>query len=394
MKNNKKKIIFISQALWIGGIETALVNLINKLDYSKYDVTCLITQNYLDMAERLTKNCRLIVADRHSLVTFTKPYKFEKIYKILEEPQGATRFRRFIWHILNIFFKALENHLYSGYIKEQLKGESFDTAVIYSDRTAEIAVKAINAKKFLMFYHHGAMRKEYHDRYGYKKSEKVIAVSDNIAQQLKVYRKKYANKIVTVNNVIDIDSIITKSKEPIEEELFEEKNFNIVSCGRLSPVKGLNFAVEAIAKLVREGHTDINWYIVGGGPIESELRKQIAELKMGKHIFMLGMKNNPYPYMKKCDLFIQPSLFEGYSLSIMEAKILGTPILATYAAAGNQIENGVDGFLCDTNTESVYKNILRLYKNREELENCKQTLINCDFDSINQKIILQLEELF
>ena len=58
MKNNKKKIIFISQALWIGGIETALVNLINKLDYDKYDVTCLITQNYLDMAERLTKNCR------------------------------------------------------------------------------------------------------------------------------------------------------------------------------------------------------------------------------------------------------------------------------------------------------------------------------------------------
>ena len=76
----KKKIIFVSQALWIGGIETALVNLINKLDYNKYDVTCLITQNYLDMAERLTKNCRLIVADRTSLVTFTKPYKYINLF--------------------------------------------------------------------------------------------------------------------------------------------------------------------------------------------------------------------------------------------------------------------------------------------------------------------------
>ena len=394
MKNNKKKIIFVSQALWIGGIETALINLINKLDYNKYDVTCLITENYLDMAERLTKNCRLIVADRHHLVTFTKPYKFKKLFNILEEPRGATRFRRFLWHILNILFKALENHLYSGYIKEQMKIESFDTAVIYSDRVSEIAVKAINAKKFLMFYHHGAMRKEYHDRYGYKKSEKVIAVSDNIAQKHKSYRKKYANKIITINNVIDIDSIIEKSKETIEEGLFPENKFNIVSCGRLSPVKGLNFAVEAIAKLVEEGYTDINWYIVGGGPIEKKIKEQIATLKMENHIFMLGMKNNPYPYMKKCDLFIQPSFFEGYSLSIMEAKILGTPILATYAAAGSQIENGVDGFLCETNEESVYENILRLYKNREELENCKQTLINCDFDSINQKIILQLEELF
>lgn len=394
MKNNKKKIIFVSQALWIGGIETALVNLLNKLDYNKYDVTCLITHNYLDMAERLTKNCRLIVADRHSLVTFTKPYKFKKLYNILEEPQDATRFRRYLWRILNIFFKALENHLYSGYIKEQLKGESFDTAIIYSDRTAEIAVKAINAKKFLMFYHHGAIRKEYHDRYGYEKSETIIAVSDNITKELKTYRKKYANKIVTVNNVIDIDSIIEKSKEPIEEGLYSENNFNIVSCGRLSPVKGLNFAVEAVARLVEDGYTDITWYIVGGGPIEEDIKKQISEHKMEKHIFMLGMKNNPYPYMKKCNLFIQPSLFEGYSLSIMEAKILGTPILATYAAAGNQIENGVDGFLCETSTESVYKNLLRLYKNRKELESCKRTLINCDFDSINQRIISQLEETF
>ena len=393
MKNNKKKIIFVSQALWIGGIETALVNLINRLDYDKYDVTCLITQNYLDMAERLTKKCRLIVADRHSLVSFEKPYKFKKLYDILEEPQGATRFRRLLWRILNILFKALENHLYSGYIKEQLKGESFDTAIIYSDRVAEITVKAINAKKLLMFYHHGAMRKEYHDSYGYKNSEKIIAVSDNIAENLKAYRKKYAKKIVTVNNVIDIDSIIEKSKEPIEEGLFPENNFNIVSCGRLSPVKGLNFAVEAVAKLVEEGVTDINWYIVGGGPIEKELREQIAAHKMEKHIYMLGMKNNPYPYMKKCDLFIQPSIFEGYSLSIMEAKILGTPILATYAAAGSQIENGIDGFLCDTNTESVYENILRLYKNREELKNCKISLMKCDFNDKNKQIVSVFEKM-
>ena len=238
------------------------------------------------------------------------------------------------------------------------------------------------------------MRKEYHDCYGYKKSEKIIAVSDNIAQKLKEYRKKYANKIVTVNNIVDIDSIIEKSKEPIEEGNFPQNSFNIVSCGRLSPVKGLNFAVEAVAQLVEEGYTDINWYIVGGGPIEKELKEQIATHKMEKHIFMLGMKNNPYPYMKKCDLFIQPSLFEGYSLSIMEAKILGTPILATYAAAGNQIENGVDGFLCDTNTTSVYENILKSYENRENLENCKTALMSFDFDSINQKIISQLEELF
>lgn len=391
---NKKKIIFVTQALWIGGIETALVNLINKLDYNKYDVTCLITQNYLDMADRLTKSCRLIVADRASLVSFTKPYKFKWLFGIMEEPQGATKLRRFIWRVLNILFRALEAHLYSCYIKEQMNGESFDTAIIYSDRAAEIAVKAIKANKHLMFYHHGGIRKEYHDSYGYKKSERVIAVSDNIAQKLKMFRKKYAHKIVTINNIVDIEPIIEKSKEPIEDDLFPSDRFNIVSCGRLSPVKGLNFAVEAISKLVEEGHTDINWYIIGGGPIESEIKEQIAAHKMEKHIFMLGMKSNPYPYMKNCDLFIQPSIFEGYSLSIMEAKILGKPILATHAAAGSQIENGVDGFLCETSSEAVYENLLRLYKNRDELENCKANLMSCDFDNINQRIISDIEKMF
>ena len=390
MKNNKKKIIFISQALWIGGIETALVNLINKLDYSKYEVTCLITQNYLDMAERLTKNCRLIVADRHSLVTFTKPYKFKKLYDILEEPQEATRFRRWIWRILNILFKALENHLYSRYINEQMKNESFDTAVIYSDRTAEIAVKAINAKKFLMFYHHGAMRKEYHDSYGYEKSEKIIAVSDNIAQKLKAYRKKYANKIVAVNNVIDIDSIIEKSNEPIEDGLFSEENFNIVSCGRLAEEKGFDLAVEACRLLVENDHKNINWIFVGDGPERKSIEKQIALYGLEDYIKLIGMKKNPYPYITRADLFVQPSRVEAFGLSIAEAMILGVPVLSTQTDGAIEVFSVKhNGLLCKISGEDIFTYIEK-FKN-EKKQYSGSSLI---FRKKNEHVIKLLEELF
>ena len=388
----KKNIIFVSTALWIGGIESALVNLLNHIDYNKYNVTCLILYNYTDMTHRIPKECRLLIADRDTTVSFKEPYKYSELFHLIEKPQNASAFRLFVWKVLCFLFKGLEARLYSKYIKEQLKGENFDTAVIYSDVVSETVVKGINADKYIMFYHHGAMRKVYHDKYGYKKSEKIVAVSQSQADALKVFRPQYKNKIIAINNIIDVVDIKKRSKEETDIE-FGKNNFNIVSCGRLSAVKGLNFAVEAVARLVEEGYTDINWYIVGGGPIEKEIKKQIATHKMEKHIFMLGMKNNPYPYMKKCDLFIQPSLFEGYSLSIMEAKILGTPILASYAAAGNQIENGVDGFLCDANTKSVYENLLILYKTREKLENCKKTLIDFDFDSINQRIIFDFEKL-
>ena len=370
MKNNKKKIIFVSQALWIGGIETALVNLINRLDYDKYDVTCLVTQNYLDMAERLTKNCRLIVADRRSLVTFTSPYKFKRLYDILEEPQGATRFRRFLWHIMNILFKALENHLYSDYIKKQMKDELFDTAVIYSDRVAEITVKAINAKRYLMFYHHGAMRKEYHDYYGYKKSDKIISVSENIAEKLKVYRKKYAKKIVTVNNVIDIDSIIEKSKESIENGLFSENNFNIVSCGRFAKEKGFDLAVEACRLLVENNHKNINWIFIGDGPQRESIEKQIALYGLENYIKLIGMKKNPYPYIARADLFVQPSRVEAFGLTIAEAMVLGVPVLSTQTDGAKEIFAVKDnGSLCKVSGEDIFKGVQKLKKERQKYKN-------------------------
>ena len=390
MKNKKKKIIFVSQALWIGGIETALVNLINKLDYNKYDVTCLVTQNYLDMAERLTKNCRLIVADRKSPVTFTSPYRFKRLYDILEEPQGATRFRRFLWHVLNILFKALENHLYSDYIKKHMKDERFDTAVIYSDRVAEIAVKAINAKKYLMFYHHGAMRKEYHDYYGYKKSDKIISVSDNITEKLKDYRKKYAKKIVTVNNVIDVDSIIEKSKSPVEEELFLENKYNIVSCGRLAKEKGFDLAVEACRLLVEKNHKNINWIFVGDGPQREEIEKQIALYGLEKYIKLVGMKKNPYPYIAKADLFVQPSRVEAFGLSIAEAMVLGVPVLSTETDGAKEIFAVTDNhLLCKISGEDIFKGIQKLKNERQKYSDASFV-----FYKKNMKVIELLEKMF
>lgn len=390
MKNNKKKIIFVSQALWIGGIETALVNLINRLDYDKYDVTCLVTQNYLDMAERLTKNCRLIVADRRSLVTFTSPYKFKRLYDILEEPQGATRFRRFLWHIMNILFKALENHLYSDYIKKQMKDELFDTAVIYSDRVAEITVKAINAKRYLMFYHHGAMRKEYHDYYGYKKSDKIISVSENIAEKLKVYRKKYAKKIVTVNNVIDIDSIIEKSKESIENGLFSENNFNIVSCGRFAKEKGFDLAVEACRLLVENNHKNINWIFIGDGPQRESIEKQIALYGLENYIKLIGMKKNPYPYIARADLFVQPSRVEAFGLTIAEAMVLGVPVLSTQTDGAKEIFAVKDnGSLCKVSGEDIFKGVQKLKKERQKYSDANFVL-----REKNINVIETLEKMF
>ena len=389
----KKKLIFITEALWIGGIETALVNLLNRLDYNRFDVTCLVLRDSLDVADRITPQCRLIVSDRQHKVTFPKGYGCKRLYNIMEEPQNAAKFRRLIWSALRVVFRAAEAKCYASYVKKQLKGEHFDTAVIYSDRAAETAVRAVSADRFLMFYHHGAMRREYHDAYGYRKADKVIAVSPALAEKLRTYRSKYADKIISVNNIIDIDGVREKGLD-IPTVKFSADCFNIVSCGRLSHAKGMDIAVDACAKLVADGFTGFHWYIVGGGPEESALREQIMRLGLEDCVSLLGMQSNPYPYIRCADLYVQPSRFEAFGLTIREAQVLAVPVLSTRTdGSAELISDGETGLLCESDADSIAAAVIRLYNAPKLRESIQAELQNHDFERDNSAILNQLYSL-
>ena len=180
----KKKIIFVTKALWIGGIETALVNLLNYFDYERFDVTLLVLRAELDMLEQIHPKCRVIIVDREKKYSFEKEYKYKKLYHLTEKTENPSKLHRIMmWSVPLI--KWTENRLYIRYIRKMMKQEYFDTAVIYSDVVAETAIRAIKADKYLMFYHHGAMRHVYHDAIAYKQCEKIIVVSSNQAEELK-----------------------------------------------------------------------------------------------------------------------------------------------------------------------------------------------------------------
>ncbi len=155
----KKKILFISEALWIGGIETALVNLLNRMEYEKFDVTCLVVRGSLEMADRITPRCRLLVADWETVFNFSEQYKFNHLHHLTEEAAHPSRLHRaMMWAVPAI--RWVENRLYIRYIRAQMKQELFDTCVIYSDRTAEIAVRIIKANQYLLFYHNAISESE------------------------------------------------------------------------------------------------------------------------------------------------------------------------------------------------------------------------------------------
>lgn len=387
-----KKIIFVTEALWIGGIETALVNLLQSLDYEKYEVTCLILRNDQTMAPRLPEQVRLLVADRHEAVSFRKSYRHAALFHLTEESANPSRLHKaMLWAVPII--KWVENRLYIRYIRGQMKDERFDTCVIYSDRTAEAAVRAVNADRFLMFYHNADIGKAYHDTYGYRRSEKIIAVSKAQCEKLKQLRPAFANKMIAIPNHVDVDSVLRKAAQPVEQPLFPHDGIHLVSCGRLAHQKGFDIAVEVCANLVNKGYTNLHWYILGVGPLKAQLEKKAGEYGVQDHFHLIGSRNNPFPYMMEADLYVQPSRTEGYSLSILEARVLACPTVATYGAAGEQLNDGVNGTLCEADAQSLTNAITRHLENPTLSEQYRRALKQFSFERANRDILDQIEAL-
>ena len=386
----KKKLIFVTEALWIGGIETALVNLLAHLDYRKYDVTCLVLRRELDLAGRLPPECRLLVADRGEKTSFPRPYAFIRLHHLTEVPSNPSWLHRgLMWAMPAL--RWVENRLYIRYIRQNLKQEQFDTCIIYSDRAGETAVRAVVADRYLLFYHRASMEKAWHDQIAYRWADKIIAVSRKSAEQLRRFRPKYRNKVVAVHNLTDLDAV---RRRAAEKRVLPDEGFHLVTCGRLAEQKGIDWAILACRQLLAEGYADIHWWVLGDGPLREKLTHQIEEAGIGAHFHLLGARGNPYPFMGAADLYVQPSRSENYSVAILEAKALCKPILATIPAAEEQLCSGENGLLCQPDPEAIARGIRYLYTHREEMAKYVRALENDDPEAENRQIMDSLYRLF
>lgn len=387
----KKKLIFVTEALWIGGIETALVNLLNRLDYDQYEVDCLLLRDDRTLAPRLPAQCRLLTADRERLVSFPRPYRFARLYNLCQPTEHPSRAHRLLKPAVPLL-RWVENRLYIRYLRRCMAAERYDVAVIYSDRAAEPAVRALRAEQYLMYYHHGAMRRSYHDEIGYRRSRRIIAVSEGIARQLRDFRAPWAEKVIAIPNLVNVEEVRRRSLEATPE-LLPEDGFHLVTCGRISPEKGMDLAAEACAILLRQGMTELHWWLVGSGPALRDLEAQVRRLGIESHFHILGMRRNPYPYLRRADLYVQPSRFEGHSVTVLEARVLQKPIVATFAAAEGQLRQEVDGLLCDTDAEALAKAIRRCREDAGLRQRFRAALKAHDFEADNQAALRQLCDL-
>ena len=168
----------------------------------------------------------------------------------------------------------------------------------------------------------------------------------------------------TVENILPQNLIERQSNNP-QGEMQKEKPFRLLSVGRFSEQKNFDNVPDICRRLVADG-LDVKWYLIGYGGDEPLIRQKIDEAGMQKRVIILGKKDNPYPYMRACDLYVQPSRYEGKAVTVREAQMLGKPVVITsYATSGSQLEDGVDG--CAAGIAALLRDPARM---QQLSENC------------------------
>jgi glycosyltransferase involved in cell wall biosynthesis len=163
--------------------------------------------------------------------------------------------------------------------------------------------------------------------------------------------------------------------ENVFEDL-ETKNIKIVTVARLVDEKGVFFALEACKILIGQGY-DISWFLIGNGPLYEELKKKSMELGIENNFFLLGEKENPYPYMGLCDIYVQPSKTEAHCVAVEEAIALACPIVVTdIPSFRNQIQNGETGVIANASSTGIAEEIKNLLDSIQFRERLSENLRN------------------
>jgi glycosyltransferase involved in cell wall biosynthesis len=366
----KKNILIGLYNMEIGGIERSLVNMLENIDYERYSVDLLIYEHTGDLM-RLVPSQVNILPEVNKYTLFRKP-----ILQCLKEGHLLIPSIRIMSKLLaeqKARYRNLQEG--SGYIQMQLsmkyssyflppQPKVYDLAISYA-WPHDIIASRVKADKKIAWIHTDYSKLEIDDKLDlsvWNKFDYLAAVSQECSNSFLKQYPSLKKKVMIIENITSPAYIARMANEEINEPPFDEQSFNLLSVGRLSYVKGFDMAVKALKLLHAKGLTNIKWYVVGYGGYEKELREIILENGLNDSFILLGKKTNPYPYMKACDLYVQPSRYEGKAVTVTEAMILGKPILITdYPTAKSQVTDGLDGYICDLSISGLAEGIERLY---------------------------------
>lgn len=349
-----KKILFLINTLSDGGAERVLVDLVNAMDKTKFDIT---VQTIIDIGPRKQGlsgdvNYKTIIKARNPFIRrilaaiITRIISAKLVYRIFVKSD---------YDIEVAFIEGLPTKIISASNAKSKKFAWVHTDLIrYSD-------------SFKLYSSHNACKKVY------EKYNRIIGVSEDVIAQFKTKLEWKKENTFVVYNVNNDKRIQALSKETIPD-LKKKDAVTFISCGRLTEQKGFDRLLRIHKRLIDEKFKCELW-IVGGGVEYDKLNDYITENNLNDSVTLFGFQSNPYKYMANADVFVCSSNAEGYSTVVTEAIILQLPVITVKVAGAEEPKECLRyNILCENSEEELYEKMKYVLENPELISEFKAEL--------------------
>lgn len=366
------KVLFLIHDLGQGGAEKVLVNLVNNMDQSKFDITVMALFGGGVNEQFLKENI-------HYQVAFPKAFPGNShIMKLL----SPTYLHKFLikdkYDIEVSYLEGPAARIVSGCPNMDTKLVSW---IHVEQHSKEIAAKAFRSFK--------------ESEQCYYRFDNTICVSESVKKGfLSIYPR--ISNIDVLYNTNETAHILAQKEEAVEEDFVEDNSIKLCGVGKIVPIKGFDKLARIHKRLIDDG-LNVHTYILGIGSEKDRIRKYLSDEGIEDTFTFLGYQTNPYKYVSKCDIFICSSIAEGFSTAATEALIVGTPVVTTPVAGMEEMlgSNNEYGIITEMNEDSLYRNIKELVVNSEKLKHYKkQAVIRGKYFSKDNTVAAVEEKLF
>ncbi len=349
-----KRILFVIDSLNCGGAEKSLLSLLPLLNQSKYDISLWILHRGGILESLVPDGIHLVEDPQYSFLGKVKlliAYLLHSIYiRVLALLHQKQHGAESLWKCVGWATRGLDNH-YDVVIAYQ---QGYPTYLVSSKINARIKVAWVNADIFNVGYNIS-----YNIPF-YKKYDFIVPVSEQLKGKMESILPQFSEKYRCVYDILNPELIQSMSQEPINDAFREIGKKVFVTVARMVPPKGYDIAVET-AHYLKEMGIPFRWYFIGSGSEKQHILDMIVNYHLQNDVILLGLKTNPYPYMKLCDVYVQSSRFEGFGLTIAEAKILGKPVVSTnFKVVYDQITDEKNGLISEMEATSLGDQIIRM----------------------------------
>lgn len=388
MLERKMQIIILMHYLELGGAEMALIGLLNALDPEKVDVDLFIYSHQGPLMKYIPKEVNLLPEIRsYSMIerSMTEALIKGQIGIVASRLLAKLKYKRYLKKI------SFSGDDQSGiqYVLNEVTpllprinpDKEYDLCISFLT-PHNIGKDKIRAKRRLAWIHTDYSTVHFNTELElpvWNAYDHIGSISPEVRKSFEKAFPTLADKIVDIENILSTEFVRKRADEyDIKQELTGSPS--LLSIGRFCTAKNYDNVPDIARRIVDGGIKDLKWYLIGFGGSENLIRQKISEAGMENHVIILGKKENPYPYIKACDIYVQPSRYEGKSITVREAQILGKPVIVTdYPTASSQINDGIDGVIVPLENERCAQGILNVIRDNQLQDSLRDYCRNHDF---------------